>query len=163
MALREREKEARSELDGWLRDEKSKDHSTDKEKRELKLALKSTKAELALKTEELQDVQEELASLKETSKERERGLKAKLKEAQDESRRLASMEVGCSRRERVARLIRSSTRRRPKRKLVRLGRWHKKPKHHPGPRASLCLPKKHRRRPDEPALARLRPSLRSEK
>lgn len=110
--LKEREKEARVELDGWLREEKGKEGSVsavhlhhvladarmmveqvDKEKRELQTSLRSAKVELQKKSDELVDVQEELATLKETSKEREKVLKAKYRAANDERERLAGMEV----------------------------------------------------------------------
>jgi len=59
----------------------------------LQVALKATKSELATKTEELGDAQEELSNLKESSKEREKALKQKLKEVTLEKDRLAGLEV----------------------------------------------------------------------
>lgn len=66
----------------------------DKEKRELQSALRSAKIELQKRTEELSDVQEELAMFKESSKEREKALKAKYRAATEERERLASIQVG---------------------------------------------------------------------
>ena len=63
----------------------------------MQVALKAAKSELATKTEELGDAQEELANLKESSKEREKTLKQKLKEVTLEKDRLAGLEVSdCS-------------------------------------------------------------------
>ncbi|CAD6583673.1 MAG: hypothetical protein TREMPRED_003614 [Tremellales sp. Tagirdzhanova-0007] len=90
--LKEREKEARAELDGWLREEKGKEGSVDKEKRELQSGLRAARIELQKKNEDLNDVQEELATVRESSKEREKVLKAKYREATEERDRLASIE-----------------------------------------------------------------------
>lgn len=59
----------------------------------MQVALKSAKSELAVKTEELGDLQEELANVKESSKEREKTLKQKLKEVTLEKDRLAGLKV----------------------------------------------------------------------
>lgn len=94
-----KEKEARSELDGWLKEEKSKDgvvrqrrllhcrcrHAdiqSDKERRELQKELRSVKVDLQQKTDEAVDLQEELSALRDLSKEREKQLKAKLRAAE---------------------------------------------------------------------------------
>lgn len=66
---------------------------SDKEKRQLQIALKAAKSELATKTEELADAQEELANVKESNKEREKILKQKLKDVMLEKDRLAGLEV----------------------------------------------------------------------
>ncbi|EIW66816.1 hypothetical protein M231_01417 [Tremella mesenterica] len=90
--VREREKEARDELDNWLREEKDKEGSTDKERRDLQLQLRKAQTELQRKAEEVQDVQDELATLRESAREREKALKTKLKEALEEKARLAGVE-----------------------------------------------------------------------
>lgn len=59
----------------------------------MQTALKAAKSELATKTEELGDAQEELTNYKESSKEREKTLKQKLKEVTLEKDRLAGLEV----------------------------------------------------------------------
>lgn len=59
----------------------------------MQTALKTAKADLAKKTEELGDAQEELATLQESSKEREKALKQKLKDMTLEKDRLAGLEV----------------------------------------------------------------------
>lgn len=68
----------------------------DKEKRELQSALRTAKTDLLKKNEELVDVQEELATLRESSKEREKVLKAKYRAATEEGERLAGIEVSAS-------------------------------------------------------------------
>jgi hypothetical protein len=60
------------------------------------VSLRNTKAELAKKTEELVDLQEEMAQFKETSKQREQHLKAKARAAIEERDKLAGVEVRCT-------------------------------------------------------------------
>ncbi|KAK8861474.1 hypothetical protein IAR55_002295 [Kwoniella newhampshirensis] len=83
--LKDREKEARSELDGWLREEKGKEGSTDKEKRELQSQLRRTK-------EELEETKDELEEVKRLGRDREKILKGKLRDAIDEKERLIGLE-----------------------------------------------------------------------
>jgi len=136
--LKQREKEARAELDGWLREEKGKEGSVrlsaclwfsgvdvtevDKEKRELQTAVRSAQSELQKKNDEFADVQEELSAFRESSKEREKALKAKYRAATEERERLASIEVRRSQRPSICPLKPMITRRRsskPSRSLLR--------------------------------------------
>lgn len=108
-AMSATEKDLRQEVDLLLESEKSNDNSVsvpargtkvrltmqaDKEKRQLQVALKAAKSDLATKTDDLGDLQEELTNFKESSKEREKTLKQKLKEVTLEKDRLAGLEVG---------------------------------------------------------------------
>lgn len=65
----------------------------DKEKRELQSALRTARNEVQGKIDELADLQEELATFRESSREREKALKAKHRAAVEEKDRLASIEV----------------------------------------------------------------------
>lgn len=62
---------------------------SDKEKKDLQIQLRSTKADLQRKADELADLQEEMSALKEASKEREKALKAKIKAVYEEHGRAA--------------------------------------------------------------------------
>lgn len=66
---------------------------SDKEKKDLQIQLRSTKADLQRKADELADLQEEMSALKEASREREKALKAKIKAVYEEHGR-AAVDVG---------------------------------------------------------------------
>ncbi|OCF74860.1 hypothetical protein I204_03703 [Kwoniella mangroviensis CBS 8886] len=86
--LREREKETKSELERWLKDEKSKNGSMEKSKKEYMTQIRSLKSDLLKKEEELEEFEE----FKRSSKEREKTLKMRLKEANEERDRLVAVE-----------------------------------------------------------------------
>ncbi|WVO13243.1 hypothetical protein L204_100856 [Cryptococcus depauperatus] len=88
--LRDREKEARSELENWLLQEGSA--SKKKEKKELQTQLRAMKTELERKREEVEELKEELEEEKSSSKEREKVLKIKLREIHAEKERFLGME-----------------------------------------------------------------------
>ncbi|WRT65578.1 uncharacterized protein IL334_002523 [Kwoniella shivajii] len=89
---KEREKEARGELDNWLRDEKSKMGSSEKSQKDLTNQLRSLKNQLEKKTEELEETKDELEETKRSYKDREKVLKTKIREANGERDNLLGVE-----------------------------------------------------------------------
>ncbi|WVQ74524.1 hypothetical protein IAR50_004125 [Cryptococcus sp. DSM 104548] len=81
-ALKASEKEARSELENWLREEGS---ASSKQK---ETQLRTLKSDLEKRQEEVEELKEDLREAKKDSKDREKLLKSKLKEAQEEAERL---------------------------------------------------------------------------
>ncbi|WVW80019.1 hypothetical protein I302_101992 [Kwoniella bestiolae CBS 10118] len=86
--LREREKEAKGELENWLKDEKSKNGSMEKSKKEFMNQIRMLKSDLSKKDEELEEFEE----FRRSAKEREKTLKMRLKEANEERDRLVGVE-----------------------------------------------------------------------
>ncbi|WWC68741.1 uncharacterized protein I206_102675 [Kwoniella pini CBS 10737] len=90
--LKEKEKEQKNELDNWLKDEKSKTSSVDKNKKEFMSQIRTLKNDLQQKSEQLEELTEELEEQKRSTKDRERTLKSKIREANEERDRLLGVE-----------------------------------------------------------------------
>ncbi|WWC60188.1 uncharacterized protein I303_102753 [Kwoniella dejecticola CBS 10117] len=90
--LKEKEKEQKAELDNWLKDEKSKTSSVDKNKKEYMSQIRTLKNDLQKRSEQLEEAVEELEEHKRFAKDRERTLKIKIREANEERDKLLGVE-----------------------------------------------------------------------
>ncbi|KAL7419715.1 hypothetical protein Q5752_005631 [Cryptotrichosporon argae] len=89
-SLREKEKEARDELE--QRGSTESTNALEAALRTARAELKAAKAEIKAKTDQLADAADELAAARASAKEREKALKARLREAEAEKDRLAGVE-----------------------------------------------------------------------